>query len=210
VTEAEAPRPPSSAWERVLSRLEEWIYALNERDHWIFKLYDAANGLWARLFFGGIRRAAAGFDEPLEGKGIEGRMRLLTPDDLDAFAALLAAFDFEYLPPHALDRETARTALRRKSYLPLGIFHGDDLVGYLLLRLFAPKRAVLGIWSLSAYQNRGLTTAACVAAAEFTRVHGYPNFITVPIDNVFSLRVGLAVGWKLLRTNSRFHVLRYF
>jgi len=194
----------------VLSRLEEWVYEQNEQDRWIFRLYDGANELWARLFFGGIRRAAAGFDVPLEGKGIAGRMRLLTPGDLDAFAALLASFDFKYVPPHALDRAAARTALHRRSYLPFGIFHGDDLVGYLLLRLFAPKRAVLGIWSLGTYQNRGLTTAACVAAAEFTRVHGYPNFITCPIDNVFSLRVGLAVGWKLLRTNRRFHVLRYF
>jgi hypothetical protein len=137
-------------------------------------------------------------------------MRLLRPDDLDAFAEMLAAFDFKYLPPHALDRKAAKKVLNRKSYLPLGIFHGDDLVGYLLLRLFAPKRAVLGIWSLTSYQNRGLTTVACVAGAEFTRVNGYPNFITVPLDNKYSLKVGLDVGLKLLRSNPRFHVLRYF
>ena len=123
---------------------------------------------------------------------------------------MLAAFDFDYLPPHPLDLDTARRVLGRKSYLPFGIFHGDDMVGYLLLRLFAPRRAVLRIWSLSSYQKRGLTTAACVAAAEFTRLNGYPNFITVPLDNKYSLKVGLDVGWKLLRTNSRFHVLRYF
>jgi hypothetical protein len=210
MTETDPSRPPSSFFERVLSRMEEWIYTLNEQNHWIFKLYDAANEAWAGLFFGGIRRAALDFDVPLHGKGIEARMRLLRPGDFEAFAALLASFDFKYMPPHPLDRETARSALHRKSYLPLGLFHDGELVGYLLLRLFAPKRVVLGIWSVQSYQNRGLTTVACVAAANFTQANGYPNFVTIPLDNTYSLRVVLTVGWKMQRTNSRFHLLRYF
>ena len=202
-------RPPESTAERLVSWAEVWIYEANERGNVLFRLYDAANELWARLFFGGIRRAAVRMDIRLEGKGESGRMRMLTPADADAFAELLASFDFKYLPPHGLDRATAEAALRRKSYLPLGVFHGEELAGYLLLRLFAPKRSVLGIWSKSTGHNRGFTKAATKAAAEFTREQGYPNYITVPLDNIYSLRVGLWAGWRVVRSNRRFHVLLY-
>lgn len=200
---------PTTSAQRLLSWAEVWIYEANERGHWIFRLYDAFNELWARLFFGGLRRKAEQLQVPLEGKNAMAHMRLLTSADEAAFGDLLASFDFKYLPPHALDRATARRALRRASYLPLGVFHGEELVGYLLLRLFAPKRAVLGIWSKSSHFNRGFTKAATKAAAEFTRENGYPNYITVPLDNVYSLRVGLWAGWRILRTNRRFHVLLY-
>lgn len=202
-------KPPASAAQRLLSWAEVWIYEANERGNAVFALYDWANELWARLFFGGIRRKAAALRVPLEGKDETGLMRLLTPDDADAFAELLASFDFRYLPPHGLDRATAEASLRRKSYLPLGVFHGDELMGYLLLRLFAPRRAVLGIWSKTSHHNRGFTKAATKAAAEFTRENGYANFITVPLDNIYSLRVGLWAGWRVVRTNERFHVLVY-
>jgi RimJ/RimL family protein N-acetyltransferase len=203
------PKFPTSARERLLSRAEQWIYRLNERGHWIFRLYDRGNEIWARIYFGPLRRRAAEVDIPIPGKQDVGRMRLLTPGDLDDFAALLASFDFEYLPPHDLDRANADRALRRRSYIPFGIFHDGELVGYLLLRLFFVKRAVLGIWSKASHQNRGFTKSATKAAAEWTRRNRVANYITVPLDNVYSLRVGLWAGWKILRSNSRFHVLLY-
>jgi RimJ/RimL family protein N-acetyltransferase len=203
------PARPTSRLEPLLSRAEEWIYALNERGHWIFRLYDWGNEVWAHIRFGPLRRRASEIDVPIPGKTEVAHMRFLTPDDLDDFAALLASFDFEYLPPHPLDRSAAERALLRRSYIPLGIFLEGDLVGYLLLRLFFVKRAVLGIWSKTSHQNRGFTRSATKAAAEWTRSQGVPNYITVPIGNTYSLRVGLWAGWKILRTNRRFHVLLY-
>ena len=37
---AEVGKPPRTLGERLLCRAEEWIYALNERNHWLFRLYD--------------------------------------------------------------------------------------------------------------------------------------------------------------------------
>ncbi len=85
----------------------------------------------------------------------EGRLRLLTPADEDTFAQLLEGLRrFRYQPPHPLDRRAARWALRRASYLPFGVFYEEQLVGYLLLRLFFPWRAVTAIWSLETAHNR--------------------------------------------------------
>ena len=201
---AAAPRGP---FRRLQDRAEEWLYRANEQGHWIFRLYDRCNELWARLALRGPRRRAEAIDTAIRGSDAEARVRFLTPADLDAFADLLAAFDSRYLPPHELDREAARAALSRRSYVPLGIFCEGRLVGYLLVRLFFPRRAVTRIWILPRVRNRRFGVNALLASWEWTGSEGLPDYCTVPVDNVNSLKTALAAGWRVVRTNRRFHVL---
>jgi hypothetical protein len=207
--------PPRTAVERLLCRAEEWLYDLNARNHWLFRVYDRGNALWARLAFRGVRRIAAGYAVEIEGRpGVRARLRMLTPEDEESFAGLLARFDFAHLPPHPLDRETARRVLRSANHLPFGIFDEREgrLVGYALVRLFFPWRAATGVWTLPADPERGvhsqgLSRAAVRATSEVTRRAGLADYVTVPLDNVPSLRGAEWAGWKVVRTNRRFHVL---
>jgi len=205
---ARARRPPDSFLARVQNAAEMWVYALNERQHWLFGLYEVWNEAWARLVFRGVRRRAAGFARELPGAEGDVRLRLLEPADLDAFAALLASFDFRHPPPHPLDREHAAQVLRRRSYLPFGIFRGEALIGYALLRLFFPRRVVSGIWLLPRYHGSGIAVAAVRATGELTRAEHLPDYVTIPLDNEPSLMGAQAAGWRVLRSNRRFHVLR--
>jgi hypothetical protein len=209
VTQPPAPGagPPAGLLRRLQDRAEEWIYQANERNHWIFQLYDRWNELWSALFLRGARRRAEAIDARIEGRGAEAQVRFLRPDDLDAFAGLLARFDSKYLPPHPLDRHSAAEALRRRSYVPLGIFCRGELVGYLLVRLFFPRRAVTGIWILPHVQNLRLGVSALMVSWAWTRAEGLPDYCTVPVDNVNSVKTALAARWKIVRTNRRFHVL---
>jgi hypothetical protein len=194
---------------RVQDAAEELVYRLNEREHWLFRIYDRGNELWARLVFRGLRRRASRLDESLRSRGgIEARIRFLTPADDVPFAALLASYDSIYVPPHPLDEAGARRALRRSSYLPFGIFVEGRLVGYLLLRLFFFRRVVTGIWTLPETHNLGLGQEALRRTADFTRSEGIPDYATIPVDNPNSLRMANAVGWQTIRTNRRFHVIR--
>lgn len=202
--EKQAPGP----LRRLQDAAEEWIYRANERNHWVFRVYDAWNEVWASLVFRGLRRRARRVDAPIAGREIEARIRLLTPADDDAFAALLARFDFTYLPPHAIDRAGAESALRRRSYLPFGIFRDGRLDGYLLVRLFFPWRGVTGIWVLPTLRDRGLSQAALRTTAAFTRSERLPDFATIGVNNPGSVRMAVAAGWDVIRTNRRFHVLK--
>jgi RimJ/RimL family protein N-acetyltransferase len=205
---ARAQLPPGSWLARVQSAAEMWIYALNERQHWLFGLYDAWNEAWAWLAFRGVRRRAAGFRRELASAEASAQLCPLAPEDLDAFAALLARFDFQHGPPHPLERDHAARALRRRSYLPFGIFLEGALIGYALLRLFFPRRAVTGIWLLPRYHGAGIAVAAVRATGELTRAERLPDYATVPLDNAPSLMGAQAAGWRILRSNRRFHVLR--
>lgn len=189
-------------------RAEEWIYRLNERNHWLFRLYDWGNERWATLVFRGVRvRATQALDVVVDAQGQLARVRFLTPQDLVAFAGFLATLGVKYLPPHPLDRAAVARALRRRSYIPIGIFVGGTLVGYILLRFFFPRRAVTGIWILADYHNTRLGRHTLMEAVKFLRAERLPNYCTIPIDNEPSLRIAQWCGWKIIRTNRRFHVL---
>jgi hypothetical protein len=201
--------PPRGRLERLLCRAEEWIYDLNARDHWLFRVYERANAAWGWLVLRGVRRRAAAIDAELRSRdGARMRLRLLTPADEAAFAAMLARFDFENLPPHPLDRATAARVLRQSNCLPFGIFDEQGaLGGYLLLRFFFPWRVTSGVWSFPAFGGRGLTQAGLRVTAELSREAGLADYITVPVGHNASLGAATGAGWKVIRTNRRFHVL---
>ncbi|HIG01148.1 MAG TPA: hypothetical protein EYQ66_07575 [Myxococcales bacterium] len=200
--------PPVSFWTGIVSRAEVWIYELNESGHWFFGFYDWCNEIWARLAFRSVRERASRLDEPLAGKDITARMRMLGSEDLEDFVALLETLDqHKYLPPHRLDRSGARAALERASYLPFGVFDEERLVGYWLVRLFFPRRAATGVWMLSEYFDSGLGTRGVFTTGTFTTGEGFADYITVPLDNTASLRGAVTAGWRVVRKNHRFYVL---
>jgi hypothetical protein len=200
----------SSLSARLLDAGEEWIYQLNERDHWIFRLYDGFNELYASIFMRGVRERAGRLDRVVECvDGSPARIRFLFPEDGVEFATLLSKMNARYLPPHACDAEGSVRALRRRSYLPFGIFIEDRLVGYLLLRLFFPWRAVTGIWTAPETHNLGLGQICLRQTGGFSQSEKLADYATIAIDNPNSLRMANGAGWRTLRTNRRFHVLRH-
>lgn len=199
---------PTTLMGRLQARAEEWIYDLNEREHWAFRIYDRANELWASIFFRGLKRRASRIDVTYESReGTQGRLRFLTAGDLEILADLFSRFEMKHPPPHGLDRASTEMVLRRRSYLPFGIFAGDDLVGYVLVRLFIIRRAVTGIWGLATHHARGLNVGAVILTGKFTKEEKLPDYGTIPIDNIPSLGGALAAGWRIVRRNRRFYVV---
>jgi len=202
-----AAQGPGSLAARLRNAAEEWIYDLNARGHWLFNAYEWLNAQCARLVFRGVRRRAMRYTATLEGKGERAEMRFLTPADEVAFAALLSRFDFAHPPPHALDAATAGRVLQRASYLPFGIFCAGELVGYVLVRYLAPRSAFTGVWSIPAVYNKGFSQAAVAATHPFMRSQWLHDYVTVPLDNVWSLQGAQWAGWRIIRSNKRFHLL---
>jgi hypothetical protein len=192
----------------VLDRLEEWIYRLNEEQHWIFRLYERGNELWARLVFRGVRARASTLDVVVSVRDRAARVRFLTPPDVEAFAEFLSRLDVRHQPPHPLDRRTAEGVLRRRSHIPIGIFVEDELIGYILLRLFFFRRAVTGIWMLASTHSAGIGRHTLYESVKFLEREGLPNYCTIPLGNEPSLRIAYWCGWRVIRTNRRFDVLK--
>ena len=202
----EEPTPPPRLG--LLDHLEEWIYRLNERDHWIFRSYDFANEVAAVALFRRTRAAARALRTEFGGAGAAASLRLLRPEDTESFSSFLASLGTRYLPPHRLDSRTAARVLRRRSHLPFGIFVEGRLQGYVLARFFLPGRVVAGIWILPAIHGRRYGRDGWWAVVEFLHRQGWPLYCTIPRGNTPSIRTALAAGFDFVRTNRRFHVLR--
>lgn len=48
-----------NALRRLGDALEVWLYELNERNHWLFRLLEWGNEIHSRIVFRGVRRRAA-------------------------------------------------------------------------------------------------------------------------------------------------------
>ena len=188
--------------------LETWLYELNERNHWFFRLLEAVNDLYAGLIFRGVRRRAARIDESIRGRDREFRMRFLVAADAPILVELFAQFDFAYSPPHSLEADAVQGLLARPSYLPFGLFRDDECVGYCLVRLIAPRNCFTGVWSLPVVWNEGMSQAAVKRSGAFTDAEGLVDFVTVPLDNTASKQGAEWAGWQTLRANRRFYLLR--
>jgi hypothetical protein len=188
--------------------LETWLYDLNARDHWLFRLMEWVNDQYARGVFRGVRRRAAAIDDEIRGRDRPARMRALRPQDLDLFADLLSRFDFAHLPPHPLDRKAAALVLRRPSYLPFVILRDDEPVGYCLVRLIFPNRCFSGVWTFPSPENAGLSRAGIKLSGEFTDGEGITAYVTVPLDNAPSRKGAEWAGWFVVGENQRFWLMR--
>ena len=66
-----------------------------------------------------------------------------------------------------------------------------------------PKEFVVGFDALAVFVHPDNPKT------EFTLSEGLSDYVTVPVDNIYSLRGAQWAGWKIVRTNRRFHVLRH-
>jgi ribosomal-protein-serine acetyltransferase len=110
------------------------------------------------------------------------RLRMLTPDDADAFARHVAR-DHEHLSAHLPWPDLTATAAGARSFLELyahgkdgrvliaGAFDGEEIVGGALLAHHDPEipAVEVGCWATSAVEGRGVARAACAALIAFAR-----------------------------------------
>ncbi|MBP7055335.1 MAG: GNAT family N-acetyltransferase [Candidatus Omnitrophica bacterium] len=65
-----------------------------------------------------------------------------------------------FIMPHRTDRVSLQYLFGKTSHIPMGIFCGDALVGYALIRLLFPDRASYSIFVADNWQGKGIGTAA--------------------------------------------------
>ena len=66
------------------------------------------------------------------------------------------ASDLEYFKPHAFDENSIQKQMKKKSFLMMGAFDNDSLVGYFFLRFFANKKCFVGRLIDKKYRGLGI------------------------------------------------------
>jgi RimJ/RimL family protein N-acetyltransferase len=64
--------------------------------------------------------------------------------------------DLEYFKPHSFDQSSIRKQFRNPSFLPMGFFDGEKLIGYFFLRFFVNKKCFVGRLIDKDYRGKGI------------------------------------------------------
>jgi len=130
------------------SWLDRIVYRVKAAAPWVYDLMAAGNAAVTVAVHGRrIRRVLA--DAAISGTvfGEHATMRPLDVGDLDHLLSMIAAASEDHLRffhPHGLDRESLRRVLKSRTILTYGLFKGDDLVAYAIIKLFVTKKAYIG------------------------------------------------------------------
>lgn len=140
--------------------MEQLAYWLKQRFPPLFRGVEAvARGVTVLRFGGRIRRARK--QGSLQGRvaGEPAVMRPLGVEDLDALSGFLSGQSEErlqYFRPHGFDRRSLRRVLASGAFLTYGLFVGDRLVGYALLKVAPTGSAFIGRLVDKNYGRMGL------------------------------------------------------
>ncbi len=101
---------------------------------------------------------------------------------------------FEFFKPHAFDQESLKKKNKDHSFIMIGVFDGDKLIGYCFLRCFFNKQCFRGKIVDPAYQGRGIAKQMGIFITQLCQNLGFRLFATISKKNVKSIASSKAVN----------------
>ena len=178
--------------------MEQLAYWLKQRAPGPFRWIEAAaRGVTVLRYGRRIRRARAEAVVRGSVRGETAVMRPLGLDDLDALHGFLAAQPEEhlrYFRPHGFDRVALRAVLASGAFLNYGLFVGDRLAAYALLKVAPTGSAFIGL--LVGPDHTGLGLGRFIVGYLYWQASkaGLRARSTISRDNPASLRSHEAVA----------------
>ena len=155
----------------------------------IWRWIETVNGMIVALLYGKkINLAANNVLQQYSDSDITYR-RLSSDDILNLSNMLTAQTDdyLQYFHPHAFDTTTLGRLLTNSSYLMLGAFANDNIVGYHFIRFFANGKCFRGNFVLPQYQGRHVGSTMIKQMTEIGLAAGFRVFATVSRHNLSSM-----------------------
>ena len=117
--------------------------------------------------------------------------RKLCITDADALHELIHSqedADLEYFKPHAFDIETLGSQFKNRSFLMMGVFDGQMIIGYFFLRFFANRTCFVGRLIDKEYRGRGIGLAMNKIMYETSWRMGFRCLSTISRNNLAVMR----------------------
>lgn len=138
--------------------MEEFFILIKHRFRFLWKLIEWANGLLFSFFYEArlkveIHSVFREFAEP------PFLFRVLNLTDADGLYNLIHSqktTDLKYFKPHGFDINAIRRQFSNPSFLMMGVFDGQKIVGYFFLRFFINRRSFVGRLIDQEYRGKGI------------------------------------------------------
>lgn len=157
---------------------------------WIWYMIEYCNGLFIKVFYGeGLQRAINAAISVND--RFSYRFRQLQLDDARILVEFISkqpvGFD-KYFSPHPFDLKNFQRVLSNGTFVLIGAYDGDHLVGYCFIRFFINKSAFRGKIVDKEYQGRGIAKQMGLIMSSIASTAGFRVYATISKDNVASLQ----------------------
>lgn len=138
--------------------MERILIFIKHRFGFLWRVIEWGNGIvFSLLYKASLERI---LPEQLKGKkGSPFSFRRLLLSDAEELHELIRAQetpDLQYFSPHSFDLPSIEKQFRKRSFLMMGAFEGERMVGYFFLRFFVNKRCFVGRIIDMAYRGMGI------------------------------------------------------
>lgn len=168
---------------------------IKHRLSFIWAIVEYFNSLIFAVLYG--RRIKKVLPNVLGKESCEYTFKLLTKEDmplLELFFSKQPASAFEFFKPHGFDIKSLKQKNKDKSFIMIGAFCNDLLVGYCFIRCFFNGQAFRGKIVDKDFQGKGIAKQMGILTSEICRELGFRLFATISKDNVKSIASSKAVN----------------
>lgn len=170
-----------------MSGLVEILKKIKSMFPWLWDAIELVNGLFIKLFWG--RRLHQSVESSLSIE-YQYKYRALIKKDAESLVQFIneqpEGFD-TYFKPHDFNLKAFRRVLSNGTYVLIGSFDEDKLVGYCFIRLFLNKSAFRGKIVDKRYQGRGIAKQMGQIMTNIAADAGFRVFATISKANVASM-----------------------
>jgi hypothetical protein len=126
--------------------VERLLIFIKHHFGFLWRIIEWGNGFLLSLFYkSGIEKVLPGVFEEFTSSPF--LFRRLTPADIEPLYDLIRSqpdADLTYFNPHGFDLRSLQAQLKKSSFLMMGAFEGDKMVGYFFLRFFFNRKCFVG------------------------------------------------------------------
>lgn len=162
---------------------------LKKKVPFVWNFIEYINGLLFKLFFDSkIRNNAKIILKKFENEIFT--YRFLTQHDLASLHNLFINQDqeqFRYFKPHDFDLATIQRLYKNPSFLMLGVFDNQKMIGYFFLRCFLNKKSFTGRIVDEQYQGQGIAKRMGKILHKTAWISNFRVFGTASRDNFKSI-----------------------
>lgn len=117
--------------------------------------------------------------------------------------------DMKFFQPHSFDLKTIKRLFNNPSFLMMGVFKNDKIVGYFFLRFFVNKKAFIGRMVTLEYQRLGLAKEMSKIMYGITWDMGFRCLTTISEDNkaIFDLHKKESNVRFLKNLSNKYHLV---
>jgi len=170
--------------------MEKILLFIKHHFRFLWNIIEWVNGLIFSLFYRSRLEKVIPriFDESPSSSFSFKRLVLSDAGSLYSLIEDQEASDLEYFRPHGFDLRSIKKQFRNRSFLMMGVFNRDTMIGYFFLRFFINKKCFVGRLIDKHYRGQGIGLVMNYIMYETSWRMGYRCLSTISKNNTSVMR----------------------